>query len=157
MQTKRIEKDAFAVIGKTGEGAAANGKMWIPPLWQEADAHFNEISAIAKKNENGAPLIWGAMNDITESNKIWDERGKCMVGCEAELDSEPPVGWQKWTIPAQVYLVAECTQDTYGEIFSSVMNNPAVKIIAAVHERYSQPDTGVLELWFPIEEKNEND
>ncbi len=57
MQTKRIQKDAFAVIGKAGEGAASNSKEWIPPLWQDANAHFNEITAIAKKDENSAPLI----------------------------------------------------------------------------------------------------
>ncbi len=74
-----------------------------------------------------------------------------MVGCEADLDAEPPAGWQKWTIPAQTYLVAECTQDTCGEVFFSVVNDPAIKIVAAVHEGYPQPDTGVLELWFPIE------
>ncbi|MDR1001946.1 MAG: GyrI-like domain-containing protein [Oscillospiraceae bacterium] len=151
MQTKRIQKDVFAVIGKAGEGATANSKEWIPPLWQEANTHFNEIAAIAKKDENGVPLIWGAMNDVTENNKMWGERGKYMVGCEADIDAEPPAGWQKWIVPAQTYLVAECTQDTYGEVFSSVVNDPNIKIVATVHERYPQPSTGILELWFPIE------
>jgi predicted transcriptional regulator YdeE len=152
MQTKRIQKDAFAVIGKVGEGAAANSREWIPPLWQDANAHFNEISASAKKGENGTPLIWGAMNDITESNKMWGERGKYMVGCEVELDAEPPTGWHKWLIPTQTYIVAKCTQDTYGEVFSAIVNGPNITIVATVHERYLQPDTGVVELWFPIEE-----
>jgi predicted transcriptional regulator YdeE len=154
MQTKRIQKDAFAVIGKMGEGPAANSKEWILTLWQDATAYFSEITAITKKGESGAPFIWGAMNDVTESNKMWSECGKYIAGCEAELDAEPPKGWQKWIVPAQTYLVAECTQDTYGEVFSAVANDPAIKIIAAVHERYPQPDTEILELWFPIEEES---
>jgi len=104
-----------------------------------------------KKDENGVPLVWGAMNDVGESNKRWGETGKYMAGCEAELDAQTPTGWAKWIIPAQTYLVAECTSDKYGEIFGSVTNDPSIEIVGTVHERYPQPgNPNVLELWFPV-------
>jgi predicted transcriptional regulator YdeE len=152
MQTKRVYKDTFAIIGKAGEGSAANAGAWIAPLWQDANAHFGEIAALIRRNENGAPLLWGGMNDVSESNKIWGERGKYIAGCEADLTAQPPVGWQKWIIPAQTYLVAECTQDTYGEVFSAVLSDPDINIIATVHECYPQTKPDVMELWFPVEE-----
>jgi predicted transcriptional regulator YdeE len=151
IKSKRIYKDAFAVIGKVGEGAANNAQEWIHPLWKDANEHFNEIAAIVSKDENGAPLIWGAMNDVTENNRVWGERGKYMAGCEASLDAEPPKSWQKWIVPAQTYLVEECTQDTYDAVFAAVINDEHIKINAAVHERYPQTETGIMELWFPID------
>ena len=151
MNTKYIFKDAFAVIGKAGEGPAGNPQPWILPLWDDANSHFNEIVGIVRKDGSGAPLIWGAMNDTDESNKRWGDTGKYMAGCEADIDVRPPVGWSKWLIPAQTYLVAECTSDKYGEVFGSVTNDPTIEIIGTVHERYPQPgNPNVLELWFPV-------
>jgi len=149
--TKYLYKDAFAVIGKVGQGPADNPQSWILPLWDAANAHFAEISGAIRKDENGVPLVWGAMNDVGESNKRWGETGKYMAGCEAELDAQTPTGWAKWIIPAQTYLVAECTSDKYGEIFGSVTNDPSIEIVGTVHERYPQPgNPNVLELWFPV-------
>jgi predicted transcriptional regulator YdeE len=152
MKTRLVNKDTFAVIGKVGEGVSANSKEWIPQLWQEANKHFDEIASIVKKDESGAPLIWGAMNDVTENNKVWSNRGKYMVGCEATISAEPPEGWNKWLIPSQRYLVADCTQETYANVFSTIMNDSAIQIVGTVHERYPRSNTGLIELWFPVED-----
>lgn len=54
-------------------------------------------------------------------------------------------------IPSQTYLVAECSEDEYGNVFSKITNDPEIQIVAAVHERYPQPgNPNALELWFPI-------
>ncbi len=66
---KYLYKDTFAVIGKVGQGSANNSQEWILPLWNDANTHFVEVADIILKNENGMPLIWGAMNDENESNK----------------------------------------------------------------------------------------
>ena len=154
MNLKYRHKEAFAVIGKVGQGAADSPHEWIMPLWDEANAHFTEIVNIVRKKDDGSPLgIWGAMNDIDESNKRWGDSGKYMASAEADVDAAapPPEGWAKWIIPAQTYLVADCTMDTYGEVFGSITNDPSISIVGAVHERY--PELGnpnVVELYFPI-------
>jgi predicted transcriptional regulator YdeE len=130
MTTKIIYKDTFSVIGKAGQGTAGNPGEWIAPLWQAANANFAEISGIIRRNESGAPLVWGAMNDADEQNKRWGDIGKYMAGCEADTDAMPPIGWTKWIIPAQTYLVADCTGDQYGEVFGKITSDPDVHIIA---------------------------
>ena len=152
--TKHLYKNAFAVIGKAGQGPADNPQSWIPPLWDDANSHFNEITGVILKDDDGAPLVWGAMNNVDESNKRWDDTGKYMAGCEADVNAQPPDGWAKWIIPAQTYLVANCTGTTYGDVFAQITNDSNIEIIGTVHERYPEPgNPNVLELWFPVSGK----
>ncbi|MDD4496257.1 MAG: zinc ribbon domain-containing protein [Eubacteriales bacterium] len=152
--TKYFYKEAFAVIGKAGQGAANNSQTWILPLWDDANTHFTEVAALARKSEDGTPQIWGAMNDTAESNKRWDnEAGKYMAGFETDVNAVPPDGWTKWTIPAQTYMIVETTMAEYGEVFGAITNNPNINIIATMHERYPEPgNSHIVELWFPIAE-----
>ena len=156
MTTKYVYKDAFAVIGKAGQGPAENPHLWILPLWDDANKCFGEIAELVRKNEDGAPLIWGAMNDINESNKRWgeagfDDTGKYMAGGEADIDAVAPKGWTKWIIPAQTYLVASCSMDEYGEVFEKIASKFGNKIVGSVHEFYPEPgNSAVLDVYFPI-------
>ena len=153
---KYVYKDAFAVIGKAGQGSAENPQTWVMPLWDNANANFGEIARLVRKNESGAPLIWGAMNDIEESNKRWGEvgfgdTGKYMAGGEADVNTKAPAGWTKWIIPAQTYLVASCTMDEYGEVFGQIADKLGGKIVGSVHEFYPEPgNPNVLDVYFPI-------
>ena len=152
MMRKYVHKESFAVIGKEGIGPADKPQEWVMPLWDEANAHFEEIGEVIRKGESGAPLgIWGAMSDVGGANKRWGDTGKYMACCEADVDAVAPDGWTKWIIPGQTYLVADCTMDTYGEVFGKITGDPAINIVAAVHERYPEPgNPSVLELYFPI-------
>ena len=153
MKKRYQYKDTFAVIGKKGEGDAATSQEWILPLWDAANATFNEIAHLVRKKDDGAPVIWGAMNDIAETNKRWSARGKYMAGCEAAPDSIAPDTWSKWIIPAQTYLIVECSMGEYGSVFNAISNDADIQITGTVHEHYpnlSDPEN--LELWFPIAE-----
>lgn len=152
MKTRILFKDAFSVIGKVGQGSAANAPTWISPIWNEAAPKFNEILHVIKRHDNGDAVgVWGAMNDIDEQNKRWNDTGKYMAGCEANVDAIAPNGWTKWIVPAQTYLVADCTMDTYGEIFGGICCSPNINIVGTVHERYPQPcNPSIIELYFPI-------
>jgi len=147
-----LYKDTFAVIGKVGEGSANHPQEWVVPLWNEANGNFNEIADIILKDEAGNPAgVWGAMNDVNERNKRWDEKGKYLAGCEVDINILPPSGWTKWIIPAQTYLVVECTSDTYVKVFETIESNPKIKIISTVHERYPEPgNPNKLEVYFPV-------
>ena len=151
--TKYLFKDTFAVIGKMGLGNAENPHEWIPQLWDAANANFQEIESLVHKNENDMPLIWGAMNDVNESNKRWGEIGKYMASGEVDLDSVVPKGCTKWIIPAQTYLVVSCTMDKYGEVFKEITSRLGAGIIGTVHEFYPEPgNPNVVDIYFPIAE-----
>jgi len=156
MTTKHVYKDAFAVIGKAGQGYADDMPLWIPPLWDDANANFEEIANVVRKDKDGAPLIWGAMTDIDESNKRWGEAGlsnagKYMASSEADIDAIAPKGWTKWIIPAQTYLVISTTMDEYGDVFVKTVNELGNKIIGSVQEFYPEPGNPyVLDVYFPI-------
>ena len=105
-----IEKQQFSVIGKLGKGLAIEGPKWIPPLWQEANSNFAEISNLAKLDAEGNIIgIWGAMSDVDEKFERWKEEGKYLAGCEVTDDAIAPNGWTKWVIPAFKYVVTKCT------------------------------------------------
>ncbi|MWC27608.1 GyrI-like domain-containing protein [Paenibacillus sp. MMS18-CY102] len=153
-----IEKQQFSVIGKLGEGLAAEAAMWISPLWQEANHNFNEISNLAKLDEQGNLVgIWGAMSDVDEKFERWKEEGKYLAGCEVNDDAMAPTGWTKWVIPAYKYCVVKCTQasyqDTFHHMITDYLPQHHYKIVGAVHEFFNPKDNNNsdLYLYFPIE------
>ena len=154
----RIEhKESFTVIGKLGQGLAAEGSMWIPVLWQEANYNFSEIQNLAKRdNEGNLVGLWGAMSDINEGFERWNDQGKYLAGCEVLESCVAPEGWTKWIIPSYKYAIIYCNQKTYQEIFKYMVNeylpSNGYSIVGAVHEYYKPIETdGSLELYFPIE------
>lgn len=152
-----VVKRKFTVIGKMGEGLAAEGAVWIPPLWKEANRNFDEISQLAKLNSDGSMVgIWGAMSDLDEKFERWKKEGKYLAGCEVLDDAEAPNDWVKWVIPSFKYVVVKCNQNSYQEIFNYIIEdylpNHAYSLVGAVHEFYDPKDNnGDLSLFFPIE------
>ena len=72
MKIEKQMKASFSVIGK--EGSTLEGQGFIQKLWENANSHFSEVQALAKKDENGNLIgIWGAMSDYTHSFKPWEE------------------------------------------------------------------------------------
>jgi predicted transcriptional regulator YdeE len=155
MNMEYIYKEEFSVMGKLGQGKAENPWEWILPIWESAN-NFGEIEAFAKKEGDSVKELWGIMSSFDESFKRWDENGgKYLACCEVTSDAVPPAGWTKWTVPSQTYLTARCSQQEYGQVFESTINdyipNHQLKLIGAVHERYPEPDNpNVVELYFPI-------
>jgi len=151
-----LYKDAFAIIGKMGQGAADNLQEWIPPLWDAAISNFKEVENIIRKNASGAPLLWGTGNDIDESNKRWgwdglSNTGKYMAGGEADTDATPPNGWSKWFIPAQTYLVVSCAVDNAKKVFAEIAEKLGTGIVGCEHEFYPDPnDDNAVDLYCPI-------
>ena len=150
MEIKRCKKSAFSVIGK--EGSTAAGAGFIQQLWAEANAHFEEVRALAKRDEKGDFVgFWGAMTDFSRSFQPWDDfaRGLYLAGVECEDSAEAPEGWQKWRIPAFEYLYVHCESDhTFSEV-TRYMNENGIKLAGAVHD-FTCPQTGQNYLFFPI-------
>lgn len=150
----------FTVMGQLGEGASSEGASWIVPLWDKANLGFGQISGSVLKNESGAPKgMWGVMGNPSEYLGRWTERGLYLAGCEVEKDAPVPEGWTKWTVPAQTYLAADCSQTKYGDVFHRTLEEyipqHSLKMIGAAHEHYPEPgNPNHVELYFPIAKGN---
>lgn len=145
-------KEAFAVIGK--EGSTADGAGFIGRLWEDANAHFEEIRHLARTDENGAPVgIWGAMSDFSRSFLPWEEdfsKGLYLAGAECAIDADAPDGWVKWIVPAYEYRIAECENDrTFADTLQYLKEN-GLSLAGAVHD-FTDPTTGKSYLFFPVE------
>ena len=55
LNIQKIVKPAFAVIGI--EGSTDDGEDFIPMLWSDANAHFDEVSPVASRDENGVLFL----------------------------------------------------------------------------------------------------
>ncbi|QJD82912.1 GyrI-like domain-containing protein [Cohnella herbarum] len=154
------KKGSFAVIGKLGQGFAADSQDWIYPLWQEANNNFEEIRTLAKTDAEGNIVgLWGAMSDLSESFKRWTDQGKYLAGCEVLENSIAPIGWTKWIVPSYKFAVMKCSQSTYQEIFNYMINDylptNQYTIVGAIHEFYNPVEANEeLYLYFPIEERD---
>ena len=151
MKTEQIIKPAFSVIGR--EGSTADGEGFVQRLWAEANSHFEKVSTLAKRDENGVPLgFWGAMTDFSRSFQPWEDgfsRGLYLAGVECEDDAEAPEGWFKWTVPGFEYLRAECTSETVFADMLRYLAEQGIGLAGAVQD-FTDPKTGKNYMLFPI-------
>lgn len=151
MNIETIMKPAFSVIGK--EGSTADGPGFIQRLWTDANAHFDEVSHLAKRDENGALVgIWGVMSDLSRSYLPWEEnftKGLYLAGVECEDEALPPEGWTKWTVPSFEYLRAECTTEAIFPEMLRWLRNRDLTLAGAVHD-FTCPTSGKNYMLFPI-------
>ena len=143
METIRFP--AYSVIGR--EGCTNDGEGFIQTLWNDANAHFNEVSALAVQ-----PLtLWGAMSDLSGSLQPWEDnfsKGKYLAGIEVSSDAQPLQGWTKWDFPAYEALVLPMTETAFQEGLSCLAQN-GLSLALAVQER-TDPTKNETLLVFPI-------
>ena len=144
-------KDSFVVIGK--QGSTSQGSGFIQTLWADANAHFSEVSLLAKKDSDGNLVgIWGAMSDFSLSFLPWENnfsQGLYLAGVECEKNAQAPSGWTKWTIPGYEYICAEVTgDDTFFEGLR-YLEAHHLQLVGAVHD-FTCPRTKKNYMYFPI-------
>ncbi|MDD2649261.1 MAG: GyrI-like domain-containing protein [Eubacteriales bacterium] len=148
---EKVEMEAFAVIGR--EGSTLDGSGFVQRLWQEADAHFGEISELAARNEDGTLKgMWGAMSDLSRCFKPWEDnfsKGLYLAGVECPISAEAPTGWTKWIVPAYECLVVECVNgDTFSETIKYMREN-GYELGGAAND-FTCPSTKKNYIYFPI-------
>ncbi len=145
-----IRKSSFVVIGR--EGSTADGEGFIQKLWAQANAHFNEIEPLAKRDEQGNLAgVWGAMSDFSRSFQPWDDfsRGLYLAGAECVDGAEAPEGWVKWVVPGYEYLAVEAEDgNTFAEMLQYLREN-RISLAGAVHD-FTCPGTGKNYMYFPV-------
>ncbi len=150
MKIEKVTKESFTVIGK--EGSTRDGEGFIQKLWQDANAHFDQIADLAKRDENGNLAgIWGAMTDFSRSFRPWEDfkNGLYLAGAECRDNAEAPEGWTRWVVPASEYLAVECED---GNTFTDVlryMEENGIPLAGAVYD-FTSPETGKNYMYFPI-------
>ena len=150
MNIEIIRKGSFVVIGK--EGSTKDGEGFIKKLWDDANAHFDEVAHLAKKDEQGNLVgVWGAMSDFSRSFKPWEgfSQGLYLAGVECTDDALAPEGWTRWIIPAYEYLKVEVEDDdTFGKMLQ-YLNDNDLTLAGAVHD-FTDPRTRKNYMFFPI-------
>lgn len=152
MEFNKCIKESFSVIGK--EGSTNDGNGFIQKLWQDANENFEEVSHLAKRDNEGNILgIWGAMSDLSGSFKPWEDnftKGLYLAGVEVKDDAIPPKGWNKWVIPSYEYIYVKCDED---DIFFKVikyLKDNNLQLVGAVNDFNCPEENGQLYMFFPI-------
>lgn len=154
MTMEKISKAAFTVIGK--EGSTREGAGFIQRLWTEANGHFDEVSALAKRDEQGQLAgVWGAMSDEGRTMSPWEDnftRGLYLAGVECVDDAEAPDGWTRWRIPGFDYLrVKNEGGDTFQKALAQ-LSREGYALAGAVQD-FTDPATGEGYMYFPVGRK----
>lgn len=151
MKLEKCIKESFIVIGK--EGSTNDGVGFIEKLWENANANFNEVANLAKKDDNGNIIgIWGAMSDFSRSFNPWDNnfsQGLYLAGVECNEEAQAPYGWTKWIIPSYEYIYVEKeSNDSFSNVIEYLQQNE-IMLVGAVHD-FNCPKTGKGYMFFPI-------
>lgn len=151
MEVNKCIKESFAVIGK--QGSTLDGEGFIQKLWEDANAHFEQVAHLAKKDANGSIAgIWGAMSDFSHTYMPWEDnfsRGLYLAGVECVDGAEAPEGWTKWRIPSFEYLYVECSACNVFAEMLEYLNAKQLSLAGAVQE-FTNPQTGKQYMFFPI-------
>mgnify|MGYP000957848319 CR=1 FL=1 len=144
-------KESFVIIGK--EGSTNDGEGFIQRLWEDANAHFQEIEHLAKKDDKGNIAgLWGAMSDLSHSFLPWQDgftKGLYLAGAECIEGSNAPKGWTKWIVPGYEYIYVENEgNQTFSDTISYFEENN-ITLAGAVHD-FNCPITGKGYMFFPI-------
>lgn len=148
---ERITKDAFCVIGKAG--STRDGEGFVQKLWADANAHFDEVAALAAKNEDDSLKgFWGAMTNFAFEFKPWEKdfsEGMYLAGVEVEPSAVAPEGWKKWIVPGFEYLkVPVQGPDTFAKTIA-YLNENDIALAGAVQD-FTEPKTGENYMLFPV-------
>lgn len=153
MEISKCIKETFSVIGK--EGSTIDGGNFIEALWNDANSNFDEISSLAKKDDEGNLAgIWGAMTDLTRSFMPWQNNfseGLYLAGVEVEDDATTPKNWVKWTIPSFEYLYVLVENDMQATLrhVMNYMKENEMELAGAVHD-FICPQEGKSYIFVPI-------
>lgn len=151
MNIEKCVKESFCVIGK--EGSTLDGPGFVQALWQDANAHFEQVAPLAKKDAAGNFAgFWGAMSDFSLSFMPWEDgftKGLYLAGAECDAQAQAPEGWVKWTVPGFEYLRAEAEEgDTFPRMLQYI-ESQGLSLAGAVHD-FTSPVTGKNYMYFPI-------
>lgn len=155
---KLIHLGKVAVIGKCGKSTDDEG--FVQKLWEEANGHFNEVEALAKKDENGkVAACWGAMSDMGLNFKPWEDwfkTGLYLAGVEVNEDAIAPEGWTKWVMPERDYLVVSVDMKDYSNTFNHYvwfkLDFLLYDLVGAACD-YTIPETGENFIYFPVQKR----
>ena len=151
MQIETYLKESFTVIGR--EGSTQDGAGFVQRLWADANARFDEVVHLAKRDEQGYFAgFWGAMTDFSRDFRPWENgfsEGLYLAGVECEADADAPEGWVKWVLPGFEYLRAEADRETLFGDMITYLQKQKIPLVGAVQD-FTCPQTGKNYMLFPI-------
>lgn len=153
-EVQKVRVPAFTVIGKLGEGLATEGSSWVPPLWEAANARFDELGEVLEPDMLTNLQLWGLMSDTTAWLRPWQEVGYYLAGLAVPSDTPTPVDWYRWDMPAMEYLIVKTNSQELNtmteKMLTEILPQQGEELVAAIQEYY-EPDfeAGEVVLYFP--------
>ena len=132
MEIAICELPSVSIIGM--EGGAEPGHEPAAALWEQANARFGEVEALALRDENGVT------------------RGLYLAGVQVPPEALPPEGWTKWTLPAFACLRVKVEGD-YAAAFRAglgELERRGLALAGAVQDCHRPAEGGQLYLFFPF-------
>ncbi|NLN47004.1 MAG: GyrI-like domain-containing protein [Clostridiaceae bacterium] len=151
MEFRECVKESFCVIGK--EGSTEDGIAFAKALWKDANAHFSEVSPVAKRDEHGDLAgIWGLMTDFSRTFQPWENgftKGLYLAGVEVEPDAVPPQGWVPWVVPTFEYVcIKNENPDSFAKGLTCLKENNFT--LAGAVQEFTNPEDGTGYLYYPV-------
>jgi hypothetical protein len=151
MTIEIMNKPTFFVMGKEGSTDMKEG--FIQKLWAEANTHFSEVSALAKKlSDESLAGCWGVMSNMSMTFDPWEDdysKGRYLAGVECEDDAVPPQGWTKWKIPGFEMVKISCDVKNTFLWGLSYIKEHGYTLVGAVQD-FTDLNTGKNYMCFPI-------
>lgn len=152
MDIQRCTRGSFSVIGKLG--STRDGDGFIRGLWNEANSHFSQVEALAKRHNGQLAGTWGLMSDFTGKFLPWSEglsQGLYLAGVEVEDEAKAPESWTKWVVPAfeYVYLPVDGEYREALEAGLGYIRDENLELAGAIQEFNCQEEHKMY-LFFPI-------
>ena len=111
MEATIISKPAFAVVGMVYRGKNENQRS--PNCGGSSSPRFGEVTGAVHPD-----VCYGVCDNMDESSGEFDYAAVM----EVSDDATAPEGMVRWDIPAQTYVVFECTLPTIGAAFDHIHN-----------------------------------
>lgn len=151
MDFEKVVKASFTVIGR--EGSTADGAGFIQKLWQDANAHFEEIAALALYTGDGKlPGMWGLMSDTGRSFMPWEDnfsKGLYLAGVEVKPGSKAPKGWTAWSVPGFEYFCCEAAGSEHFSEAVEALHEQGLEMAGAAFD-FTDLKNGKDYTYFPV-------
>lgn len=159
-EVQKVRLPAFTVIGKLGSGLAEDGSSWVPPLWEAANEHFEELGSVVDQEVLNGIRMWGLMSDSSAWLLPWQDVGCYLAGMEVPADTPTPPDWIRWNMPAMEYLIVKTNTRELSsmteKMLTEIMAQQEATLAAAIQEFYDPEfEPGEVVLYFPTKIINE--
>jgi AraC family transcriptional regulator len=162
MEYQIIKKESFSVLAKAKNFPTDSIDNGIGEFWTQCDQD-GTIEVLCSRGKKDATALLG----LCEPEKKGEKTFCYGIGIECEKDTEVPVGYEMWQLPAQTWVVFKCIgampkaiQDMWKRAYSEFFPQSEYEPLDAIDfEAYPDGDTKdenyICDIWIPVRKRSE--